>query len=221
MRDRRNVPIAVAITAVAVLIVGSLVVPLEVRNSAPFGFNLTLDAERAIAVTGRRITPNYPNFNRVDLDLRSYTVSDSYDITVYVRPDRRDAAPIRTVALTIPASEIQHRKAPFASPFTTVRFPPIANSAGRPYEVWIERGTRNRDDVLALWSIKAYSRVTGSSVLAALLSNPAGDGVPSLTRVALALLLIAFVATFGWLMASLTAHALRGHNRSPGQPVSS
>ncbi len=210
----------VAIVAVAVLLIGALAVPFEVRNSAPFGFNLTLDAERGIAVTGRQVVPNYPNFNRVDLDLRAYTMGDSYDLTLYIRPDEPGASPIRTIPLTVPASQIFHRKAPFASPFTTVRFPPIADSAGQAYEVWVERGTRNRDDVVAVWSFKTYSQVTGRVVLGALLSHPAGTAAPSAVRVGLALLLLGFVATFGWLMAGLTAYALRWNRGSQRRPAS-
>ncbi len=217
---RSAVPALVAIATVTVLLIGALAVPLEVRNSAPFGFNLTLDAERGIAVTGRRVVPNYPNFNRVDLDLRSYTMGDAYDLTLYIQPDERGATPIRTIPLTIPASQIYHRKAPFAVPFTTVRFPPIANSAGQPYEVWVERGTRNRDDVIAVWSFKTYSRVTGRLVLGALLNHPAGTAAPGAVGAVLTLLLLGFVAAVGWLMGGLTAYALRWNHGSPGRPAS-
>ncbi len=206
--------VLVAITSVAVLLIGALAVPFEARNSAPFGFNLTLDAERGIAVTGRQVVPNYPNFNRVDLDLRSYTASGSYDLTVYIRPDEPDAAPIRTIPLTVPASQIYHRKAPFGTPFTTVRFPPIADAAGQPYYLWVERGMRNRDDVVTVWSIKTYSRVTGRAVLEALLNHPVGEAAPAAVRAALAILLLGFVVVSGWLMAGLTAYALRWNRGS-------
>lgn len=204
----------VGVVAATVLLIGALAVPFEARNSAPFGFNLTLDAERGIAVPGRRVVPNYPNFNRVDLDLRSYTVGDSYDLTLYIRPDKPDATPIRTIPLTVPVSQIYHRKAPFGIPFTTVRFPPIVDSAGQPYYLWVERGVRNRDDVVTVWSFKTYSRVTGRVVLGALLDHPVGTAAPTAVRAALAILLLGFVAAFGWLMAGLTAYALQWNRGS-------
>ena len=201
---------AVGILAALVLLGAALWAPIEVRHSAPFGFNLTFDADRRIAVRGGSVTPNYPDFNRLDLDLRAYDLSATYDLTIHVRPDLAGATDLRTVSLSLSGERIRHDKAPFADPFVTVRFAPIANSAGRRYYVWVEPGPRNRDDVVTLWSIKSYSRSTGRAVLTALLRDPPGDGAPVLVRSALATLLLGLVAAFGWLMAAVTGLAFPG-----------
>ena len=198
----------VGVIAAVTLAGSALLVPVEVRHSAPFGFSLTLDAERGIAVRGGFVTANYPDFNRLDLDLRAYDVDAEYDLTVHVRPDQAGAPDVRTIALSLPGERIRHDKAPFADPFVTLRFPPIADSVGRRYYVWVEAGPRNRDDVLALWSIKSYSRVTGREVLAAYLADPPGDAAPDLVRAIIVSLLLGLVASFGWLVGALTSLAV-------------
>lgn len=203
------VPLAVGVLAAAILLGAGLLAPIEARHSAPFGFRLTYDASRGIAVGGATVEPNYPNFDRIDLDLRAYAVAATYDLTVHVRPDRPGAADARTLTLSVPGAEIAHDKPAFADPFVTLRFPPIADSAGQRYYVWVDRGPRNRDDVLALWSIKSYSRTTGAHVLAAFLRPPSGGGRGSLATAGLVGLLLGLVVAFGWLMAALTDLARR------------
>ena len=204
----RYLAVAVGIAAAAAVVAGGLLAPLEVRHSAPFGFRLTIDPERAIAVRGGFVAPNYPNFNRVDLDLRAYDLDAHFDLTVHVRPAEPGAADVRVVPVSLPGDRIRHDKATFADPFVTVRFAPIADSAGRPYYVWVEAGPRNRDDVVTLWSIKSYSRVTGRAVLAAYLADPPGDASSAVVRAVLVSLLLGLVGAFGWLMAALTGAAL-------------
>jgi hypothetical protein len=208
------VPGAVGVVAALLLVGLGLLAPIEVRHSAPFGFSQTLDRERGIAVRGGFVTPNYPGFNRVDLDLRAYHRDADYDLTVHVRRDRPGAADLRTIPLSLPGERIRHDKPPFADPFQTVRFPPIPDAAGRRFYVWVEPGPRNRDDVVALWSIKSYSRARGADVLAAFLQFRAGDAAPIATRAALVGLPLALAGTFGWLMAAVTALALRSGRES-------
>ena len=183
-----------AFLAVCLVLGATLVVPVDVRHSAPFGFRLTLDPDRAIAVTGATVTPNYPNFHRVDLDLRSYTPDERYDLTVYVQEvplpatgeeGEGDAAPepvpapapgpSRTVRLGLDHEDIAAEKGAFADPFVSVRFDPIEESSGRAYYVWVDSGASNDDAVLTVWSVKSYSRVAGYTVLAAFLADPPGD----------------------------------------------
>lgn len=216
--------LAVGAVAAAVLLVAALLAPFDARHSAPFGFSQTLDSRRGIAVPGGFVDPNYPDFNRLDLDLRAYHPEADYDLTLHVRPDREGADDVRTVRLSLPGTAIRHDKPPFANPFRTVRFRPIANSAGRRYYVWIEAGPRNRDDVVTLWSIKSYSRVTGRAVLASFLADPPGDAAPRLMRTGLIALLLGLVVVFGWLLTAVTASARpsppdEGPNTAP--PVAS
>jgi hypothetical protein len=200
------------------LLVGALLAPLEVRHSAPFGFWLTLDADRGIAVPGRTIVANYPNFDRVDLDIRAYAERERYDLTLYIRPAEPGAGPIRTVPLGLPGSQVDHRKGPFANPFTTVRFDPIADSAGKRYYVWLERGPAHQDDVVTLWSIKTYSSTDGRAVLGAFLAEAPGDGPRTLGRVGLGGLMLLFVLVTGWLVARVTVFAVAVRDqRSPGE----
>jgi hypothetical protein len=183
---------------VAVAVIGSFW-PVEVRHSAPFGFSLTYDARRAIAVHGGYVTANYDDFNRVDLDLRAYTAGERYDLTVHVQPAGRDAPDVRTIPLGVDAAEIWHQKSVFGNPFVTLHFDPIPDSAGKRYFVWVEAGPSNRDAVWTLWSIKSYSRVPASEVLAALVKAPPEPlgRVPG--RVALILLTGGTIATAAWL----------------------
>lgn len=199
-----GLPLMVGLLASMALAAASLGVPIDVRHSAPFGFRLSFDADRGIAVSGALVEPNYPRFDRVDLDLRAYNVDADYDLTVHIRPDAVDAPDVRTLPLPVAGARIRHDKPTFANPFVTLRFPPIADSAGRRYYVWVERGPRNRDDVVALWSVKSYSRVTGRDVLAAFLRPP--DEEPRRTATVLFLSALLLVATilFGILMAAVT-----------------
>ncbi|CAA9563709.1 MAG: hypothetical protein AVDCRST_MAG73-3959 [uncultured Thermomicrobiales bacterium] len=190
--------------AVAVALVAAvLLVPVEVRHSAPFGFRLTLDDERGIAVMSGRVRPNYDDFNRLDLDLRAYIVASDYDLAITIRPDRRGAAAIRTIPLSVRGADIRHNKDPLQDPFLTVRFPPIPDSAGKRYSVLVQTGPRNRDDIITLWSMKSYSAVSGRAVVGAILDDPPGDVAPTVLRLVLGALLAGFAAAVGWLTAGL------------------
>lgn len=178
---------------------------VEVRHSAPYGFSKTVDFERGLAVPGGYVTANYPNFDRVDLDLRAYDAAASYDLTLHIRPAAAGAEDLRVVDLRLDGEAIFHRKTAFGNPFTTVRFPPIADSAGRTYYVWVERGPRNRESVVTVWSIKSYSTVPARRVLGAVL-NRAGDawGIGWMAS-AVVTAAAAFSVASGWLMASVVS----------------
>ncbi|MDQ3514948.1 MAG: hypothetical protein M3462_15055 [Chloroflexota bacterium] len=225
-----------AILATCLVLAAALAIPVDVRHSAPFGFRLTLDPDRAIAVTGVTVTPNYPDFHRVDLDLRAYTPDERYDVTVYVQEvplpvadDEGDAAgadevtepeppaeagPLRTVHLGLDQAEIAAEKGAFADPFVTVRFDPIADSAGKAYYVWVDTGANNDDAVLTVWSVKSYSRVAGHTTLAAFLADSPG----SLPSWAGRVIFGAAMVTFALAMAALGA-ALAGASERPAVPI--
>jgi hypothetical protein len=153
------------------IVVAALFWRVEVRHSSPYGFSKTVDFSRLIAVPGGYVTANYPNFDRLDLDLRAYQVDATYDLTVHVKPAIAGAVDVRTIRLDIDGTSIPSTKATFGNPFTTVSFEPIPDSTGKTYYVWVERGPRNRDDVVTVWSIKSYSRVTARQVVAAMLDR--------------------------------------------------
>jgi hypothetical protein len=218
----RQRPIVAAVFLLTLgLIAGALNRPVEVRNSAPYGFNQTLDPDRLIAVRGGYVVPNYDDFSRLDLDLRAYVRQERYDLTIHVRPAVPDAADVRTVALSISTETIWHAKPQLGNDFITVRFPPIADSAGQRFYVWVEAGPRNRDSIWTLWSIKSYSRATGYTVLRAWLDappEPLGDG-PG--RVALVLLLVVLAVATAWLVAALTGLTLGASDRRRTHPITS
>lgn len=164
-RARASIAI-VAFGTICALAVTAFVARVEVRHSAAYGFSQTIDRSRSIAVPGGYVVANYPEFNRVDLDLRAYSDAQ-FDLTIHIREvgAEHDA---RTLHLDVDGSTVFHRKGAFANPFTTVRFDPIPDSAGRTYYVWIERGPRNQEDVITLWSIKSYSRMDTAGVVAAM-----------------------------------------------------
>lgn len=206
---RGRIATLVGLVAAAVLVLGTICVPIEVRHSAPFGFKVTFDRERGIAVRGGTVSPNFDSFNRVDLDLRAYQADTIYDLTLHIRRSHARGADLRTVPLRLLSSEIWHNKAAFDNPFLTVRFPPIAHSAGHDYYVWVELGPGNRDDVLAVWSIKSYSTVTGRDAVMAFLNNPPGDRAERVVQVAIWLAISTLVVTFAMLVASLVEMAHR------------
>lgn len=154
---------------VCALIVAAFNWRVDVRHSAEYGFSQTFDVDRGIAVPGGYVTANYPDFNRVDIDLRAYSDVPRYDLLVHIRPAHPGAPDIRTIHLGIDGSKVMSRKGAFANPFVTVRFDPIHDSAGRTYYIWVERGPRNQNDVITVWSIKSYSRVSAASVMSAML----------------------------------------------------
>lgn len=217
----RLFPWLVGVVGALLLAGGALLVPFEVRNSAVAGYTQTLDPERGIAVRGARVPINYPNFRRIDLDLRAYSRPPRFDITVHVRPAEPGATDVRVIPLSVTGEEVWHDKGAFADPFTRVEFEPIAGSAGQRYDIRIETGPRNRDDVLALWSIKTYSRTTGREVLAAFVDHAPGTGAPGVPRGVLVGLLIALVAAFGWLLAGVSRLVVDGFASGAGPAVSS
>lgn len=175
MSGRRWFPVAAGVATSALVVLLGLFLPMEIRHSAPYGFSKTIDFDRAIAVDGGYVTANYDNFNRVDLDLRAYTPGVRYDLTIHIRPAVNGAAEVRSIPLSVPSARVFNQKRAFDNPFLTIHFPPIRDSAGQTYYVWLERGPRNRDDVIALWSIKSYSRESGRAVIGAFLHGVA-DG---------------------------------------------
>lgn len=215
MIPRHAVPLIVGGLSALILVGAGLWLPIEVRHSAPFGFSLTLDASRGLAVRGGIVVANYPNFNRVDLDLRAYDIQARYDLTIHIRPDAPGAADMRTVRVSIAGDQIRHDKSSFAAPFVTVRFPPIADSSGQRYYVWVDPGPRNRDEVVTIWSIKSFSEARGMNVLAAFLRGSPGEIRPVAVIAALLAVLFGLVLTVGWLMSAVTA-SIQRQSASPG-----
>ena len=208
MKRTRGLPLAVGVVGAALLVVAGTVWRVEVRHSAPYGFSKTIDFGRAIAVRGGYVTANFDDFDRLDLDLRSYSPDATYDLTVHIRPAVPGAADVRTVRLDLPGSRIPAAKGTFADPFVTVRFPALADSAGRTYYVWVEPGIRNRDEVVALWSIKSYSRVPAWQVVSAFVDGAPGGRARGTARVALILLLAGLVFSSGWFLSRVVAASL-------------
>jgi hypothetical protein len=208
MRWKRLLPLGTGIVGAALLVAAGTVWRIEVRHSAPFGFSKTIDFDRLIAVRGGYVTANYDGFNRVDLDLRSYAPGTTFDLTIHIRPNLPGAADARTIRLDLPASRIPAKKGTFEDPFVTVRFPEIDNSAGQTYYVWVEPGIRNRDDVVALWSIKSYSRVPAWQVVSAFVNEAPGGSGREVVRLALILLLGGLVFSTGWFLSRIAAAAL-------------
>ncbi|MFL5760807.1 MAG: hypothetical protein ACJ789_13865 [Thermomicrobiales bacterium] len=187
-----------------IVVVVGLAIPLEIRHSARFGFSKTVDFDRSIAVTGGYVSANYPDFNRVDLDLRAYTPGVDFDLTVHVRPASAGAQDIRVLHVQLPAEKIFHRKSSFGDPFIRLEFNPIRDSEGQTYYVWVERGPRNLDDIINVWSIKSYSRQPGATVVAAFLRHPPGGSAAWFMRILLAVSSLGILATVGWLVSALT-----------------
>lgn len=146
-----------------------VLVPLSIRNSAPFGSVQTVDFDRNIAILGGEVRPNYPGFDRVKLDLRAYSVSvpgDKYDFMLTIE-SVDDQQVVRHVPFSVPAADIPAAKSTFTDIGTSVDFEPISESAGRTYFLSLERGPRNVDDVVTLWGIRSYSTLTAADVLEA------------------------------------------------------
>jgi len=217
----RLLPWLVGLAGALLLAGGAVFVPFEVRNSAVAGYTQTLDPERGIAVRGGRVPITYPDLRRIDLDLRAYTRTPRFDITVHVRPAVPGATDVRVIPVSVEGEAVWHDKGAFADPFTRVEFAPIAGSAGQRYDIRIETGPRNRDDILTLWSIKTYSRTTGREVLAAFVARAPGTAAPDIHRAVLVGLLIALVGAFGWLLGGVTWLVLAGFASGEDPSVSS
>jgi hypothetical protein len=217
VKGRLWLAIASGVAASVLVLLLGLFMPMEIRHSATYGFSKTIDFDRAIAVDGGYVTANYGNFNRLDLDLRAYTPGTTYDLTIHIRPAGAGAAEVRTIPLSVTSDEVFNRKRAFDNPFTTVHFPPIRDSAGKTYYIWLDHGPRNRDDVIALWSIKSYSRESGSAVVGAFLDGlPGGRGGWIIKTGVVAALLI-FVAMVGVLVGTVVYVAARLLAPPPGQ----
>lgn len=216
MSTRRLVPLAVGVLGAALLVVAGTVWRVDVRHSAPYGFSKTIDFGRLIAVRGGYVSPNYDDFDRLDLDLRAYSPGAVYDLTIHIRPAVPGAEDVRTLHLDLPASAIGSRKETFGDPFVTVRFAPVADSAGKTYYVWVEPGIRNRDDVVALWSLKSYSRVPAWRVVSAFVNEAPGGALRGIVRLALILLLGGLVFSSGWFLSQMVA-ASAGASGEPGE----
>lgn len=204
----RVLSLGAGIFGAALLVAAGTVWRVEVRHSAPYGFSKTIDFDRLIAVRGGYVTANYDGFNRLDFDLRAYAPGASYDLTIHIRPIAPGAADVRTIQLDLPASRIPAGKGTFENPFVTVRFPEIDNSAGQTYYVWVEPGIRNRDEVVALWSIKSYSRVPARQVVSAFVNEAPGGSARGIVRVALILLIGGLVFSTGWFLSRVVAAAI-------------
>jgi hypothetical protein len=201
--------IAAGVAASALVLLLGLFLPMEIRHSAPYGFSKTIDFDRSLAVNGGYVTANYDHFNRIDLDLRAYTPNVTYDLTIHIRPAVAGAAEVRTIPLSVTSAQVFNRKRAFDNPFITVHFPSIQESAGQTYYVWVERGPRNRDDVIALWSIKSYSRESGRAVIAAFLNGVADGRGAWIIQAGLVVALTVFVAMVGLLVGVSVDVAIR------------
>jgi hypothetical protein len=207
MNSWRLASLIAGVLGAALLVVAGTIWRVEVRHSAPYGFSKTIDFSRLLAVRGGYVSPNYDDFDRLDLDLRAYWSGPIYDLTVHVRPAVPGAADVRVLHLDLPAAKINNVKGSFAEPFVTIRFAPITDSAGKSYYVWVEPGIRNRDDVVALWSIKSYSRVRAWRVVSAFVSGAPGGAHREFVRLALILLLGGLVFFSGWFLSEMVAAA--------------
>src|SRR5262249_11201801 len=123
------------------------------------------------------------------------------------RPAVPGAADLRVLHLDLPAARIDNRKETFVDPFVTVRFAPIADSAGKAYYVWVGPGVRNRDDVVALWRITSDSRVPPWRVVSAFVNEAPGGPHRGIVRLALILLLGGLVFSSGWFLSQMVAAA--------------
>lgn len=212
MSLKRALPAFISIGTICAFVVAVLYFRVEVRHGAVYGFSKTIDQDRAIAVPGGYVTANYPNFNRLDLDLRAYDADATYDLTLHVRATNAEHD-IRTIRFSVRGRDVFHRKGAFANPFYSVHFDPIAKSTGATYYVWLERGPRNQDDVITVWSIKSYSRVNTWDVVSAMLhrANAAWDlGALKATMAVVACLLFAGAAvTLAALISGGTAEQRR------------
>lgn len=204
MKLDRRTRIRMSVTAGLLIAVTLLLsVPFDVRHNAPLGASQTLDKRRLIAVRGGYVTPNYDDFDRVDLDIRAYSQDPFYDLTLHVKPAGPDQPDVRTVRMQLPLDEVWYAKGAFGDPYVTVRFPAIAHSAGKQFYVWVEAGPRNRDDVWTLWQIKSYSHVTGRTVLWAWIRHPPDPLGSAVGGAAVLLLMVGTVAAIWWLFVAL------------------
>lgn len=207
--------VAAGLAAVILLLWAATAVPFDVRHGAAYGFSKTIDFDRSLAVKGGYVVSDYPDFARVDLDLRSYSPDARYDLAVHIRSADAGTSDVRTVLLDVGGYRIPSAKGSFTDPFVAVRFQPMRDSAGRVYYVWVDSGPRNRDDVVALWSVKSYSRMTAATMVRALL-NGGGDGAADADAVGLLSLAIASLVVVCALLGRLICDAVAARSTSEG-----
>lgn len=185
--------------------------PFDFRHGAAYGFSKTIDFDRSLAVRGGYVVSDYPDFARVDLDLRSYSPDARYDLAVHIRSADLGTPDVRTVLLDVGGDRVPSAKGSFTDPFVAVRFPPIRNSAGRVYYVWVDSGPRNRDDVIALWSVKSFSRMTPATMVQVLLKGT-GNGGADVAAVGVLGVAIASLAVACALLGRLFHDAVRAQS---------
>lgn len=159
--------VLIGVVVAALMWVAIVLVPVGVRHSAPFGTVQTVDFSRSIAVLGGEVRPNYPSFDRIDLDLRAYSdrvPGGRYDFVLNLQTVEEPRV-VRRVAFSVAADRIPASRSAFSTALTTVRFDPIPDSAGQAYYVSLERGPRNADDIVTLWGIQTYSTASVRDVL--------------------------------------------------------
>ncbi len=213
-----TVSMLAGLAVVAFLVIAGLVVPISVRHAAPFGSVQTVDFNRSIAVLGGQVRPNYPNFDRVGLDLRAYSVpapDDRYDFVLTVQSlDRPEV--VRRVGFSVPRDRIAASRSAFSDTYLPVAFERIPDSAGETFYVSIERGPRNADDVVTLWGIQSFSTLRAADVLLAAVDGYRIGFAPATDRaILLSLMALTLVGSGVTTAATLTASwAGRSRGRS-------
>ncbi len=199
--------ILAGLALLAILVIAALVVPISVRHSAPFGSVQTVDFDRGIAVLGGEVRPNYPDFDRVGLDLRAYSVAmpdDRYDFVLTVQSlDRPEV--VRRVDFSVPEDRIASSRSAFSNNYLPVAFDRIPDSTGERFYVSLERGPRNADDVVTLWGIQSFSTVTAANVLSAAAHGYRIGFAPATDRAILVLLMALSLAGIGVMTAATLA----------------
>ena len=201
------VSILAGLAVVATMVIAVLVVPITVRHAAPFGSVQTVDFNRSIAVLGGEVRPNYPDFDRVGLDLRAYSdlvPGDRYDFVLTVQSlDRPEV--IRRVDFSVSRNRIAASRSAFSGNYLPVAFDRIPDSAGQTFYVSIERGPRNADDIVTLWGIQSFSTVTAADVISAAANGYRIGFAPETDRTILLLLMALTLVGTGFVTAATLA----------------
>ena len=83
MNSGRLVSLAVSVLGVALLVVAGTVWRVDVRHRRRLRIQQDDRLQPVIAVRGGYISPNYDDFDRLDLDLRAYSPRAVYDLTIH------------------------------------------------------------------------------------------------------------------------------------------